>query len=255
LLAGAAGFVFANDIASLNFRPQTAAAQYAVAAAAWKRNVDERAALDNRIQEIQDSTSIAKPFDDRITAVRDDLSKSDERELSFCKDITFVRKLDRGDRSESSVMFSQERIGEYQFTTVDRAIFFANYGAAAECKDRLQTHLGDAVILHQRQVQDITRERDVAVEELRKSKAGEVAPLLRNKSDLEEQIKPLQQMLSELKSRTIQEQILGKPLPDGRAANDTEKQIEPTDWARVVQTMLIRLTPKSTRFSDNLSVP
>jgi hypothetical protein len=80
LLAGATGFVFANDIASLNFRPQTAAAQYAVAEAAWKRNVDERAALDNRIQEIQDSTSIAKPFDDRITAVRDDLSKSEERE-------------------------------------------------------------------------------------------------------------------------------------------------------------------------------
>jgi hypothetical protein len=49
LLAGATGFVFANDIASLNFRPQTAAAQYAVAEAAWKRNVDERAALDNRI--------------------------------------------------------------------------------------------------------------------------------------------------------------------------------------------------------------
>jgi hypothetical protein len=124
---------------------------------------------------------------------------------------------------------------------VDRAIFFANRGAATECKDRLQTHLGDAVILHQRQVQDITRERDLAVEELRKSKAGEVASLLRNKSDLEEQIKPLQQMLSELKSRTIQEQILGKPLPDGRATNDTEKQIEPTDWARVVQTNPTRL--------------
>src|ERR1700720_530187 len=45
----------------------------------------------------------------------------------------------------------------------------------------------------------------------------------------------------ELKNRAIQEQILGKPLPNERVANGTEKQIEPTDWARVVQTNLTRL--------------
>jgi hypothetical protein len=54
-------------------------------------------------------------------------------------------------------------------------------------------------------------------------------------------MKPLQQVLTELKNRAIQEQILGKPLPNERVANDTEKQIEPTDWARVVQTNLTRL--------------
>src|ERR1700730_14400254 len=120
LLAGATGFVFANDIASLNFRPQTAAAQYAAAEATWKQDEDEQTALDKRVHEIQDGTVIAKPFDDRITAVKDDLSKSEERQLESCKDLTFVRKFEPWQQNELSVTFSQERIAEYQFATVDR---------------------------------------------------------------------------------------------------------------------------------------
>jgi hypothetical protein len=224
-----------------NGRPQTAAAQYAAAEATWKQDEDEQTALDKRVHEIQDGTVIAKPFDDRITAVKDDLSKSEERELESCKDLTFVRKFDPWQQNELSVTFSKERIGEYQFGTVDRVIFFANGGAATECKDRLQKNLGEAVILHQRQLQDITRERDAAVDEFRRSKAEEVAPLLKKYNDLSGQMRPLQQVLAELKNRAIQEQILGKPLPNERVVNGTEKQIEPTDWARVVQTNLTRL--------------
>ena len=70
LLAGAAGFVFANDIASFNFRPQTAAAQYAAAEAAWKKKVEERQALQKRIDEIEDNALIAKPFDEQIWKVK-----------------------------------------------------------------------------------------------------------------------------------------------------------------------------------------
>src|SRR5882672_8820847 len=86
LLAGATGFVFANDIASLNFHPQTAASQYAAAQAAWSKKHEEYTENLKRLNEIQNDWSaaapVAKPFDDRIASVNEDFGKIEENQLA-----------------------------------------------------------------------------------------------------------------------------------------------------------------------------
>ena len=230
LLLGGVGFVFANDIASLNFRPQTAAAQYAVANAAWKKNVEETEALNKRISEIQDSKSITKPFDDQILTVKADFVGAEEKELKSCKDIRFIRKFDPWGRNELNVLFSQERIGEYQFATVDRVIFFSNGAAAVECKDRLGKNLDVVLISHQRRIQDITKERDAAIDSFRRSKEPEVAPLQTKVQELMNQATLLKRVADETQTRAAEEQVLGKPITGELPT--TEKQNETIDWTR-----------------------
>ena len=116
--------MFANDIASLNFRPQTAAAQYTAADAAWKKNNEELEGLNKRINEIQDNAPIARPFDDEISAVQADFVLVEEKELESCKDITCIRKISTVATKRIECLVLAGRIGEYQFTTVDRVIFF-----------------------------------------------------------------------------------------------------------------------------------
>jgi hypothetical protein len=241
LFLGGVGFVFANDIASLNFRPQTAAAQYAVADAAWKKNNEELEGLNKRINEVQDNAPIARPFDDEISAVQADFVLVEEKELESCKDITYMRKFKPWQQNELNVLFSQERIGEYQFTTVDRVIFFSNGAAAVECKDRITKNLYAALITHQRRIQDITKDRDAAVEAFAKSNQSEVVPLQKRVQELRNQATLLKRVADETQIRAAEEQVLGKPMTGDSSAPTNEKQDEKIDWTRVVQTNLTRL--------------
>jgi hypothetical protein len=141
----------------------------------------------------------------------------------------------------SDVFFSQQRIGEYQFTTVDRVIFFSNGGAANECRNSLATNLNAALISHQRQLQDIANEKTAAINAFLSSKLEELAPLRKKLAEVSDQLNPLIRIVVETKARAAEENVLGKPITGEPPASTTERQAETIDWTRVAQTNLTRL--------------
>src|SRR5271163_353551 len=88
LAFGAAGFLFANNIASFTLGHQTAQDQYARATAAVKQNEDQRVTIQTQISTLDNNSPVTKPFNDKINTTLSDLGSFENTTLEKCPHIT-----------------------------------------------------------------------------------------------------------------------------------------------------------------------
>ena len=243
LVAGGAAFVFANQIVSLDLKIHPAADQYAAVRAELERVQQEQGAIYQRINEIQDTRPIAKPFEDQLNGVRAEVSAIGQQVVSSCESITYQSPGDLNVNLplEYSVHPSADRLGEYVIILPMRQVYFSNADAASRCSGNFSGHVPEIMTLFRR-FQDITRERDDKVREFSNSKSAETAPLQKKAVDLNEELSRLNPIVAETGKRATEERVLGTPLGEEKKSDQSQAVPKSTDWAQIIQSNLTRVS-------------
>jgi len=170
LIAGAIGFVFANRIATLDLKRHSAADQYAAALAAQKQINDQIEATQKRIGEIVNTAPIAKPFNDDLNSIKDEIVALEDKEVGSCRSITqTTKRSDINSAYNPSVRPTPERLGEYGISLPTRELYFSDQDAASDCSSKINARVQEFRTFFRR-TQDIQRERDKKVSEFGESK-------------------------------------------------------------------------------------
>jgi hypothetical protein len=179
LVVGTAAFIFANYIANLNLHPLTAEAQYTAAAAALKQTKEQEGSIAKQINQIYDTSSLLKPYDEKLHIVEDEYRTFEDNILKKCNSITLrqvnVRPgppgMEPGENPSPALNLSTPeissvkpayRIGEFQISTPYESINFANSNDADSCRSLfLPEH--DQILTYLRRAQDIRQDMNATL--------------------------------------------------------------------------------------------
>lgn len=120
---------------------------------------------------------MVKPFGDKLNSLTEEISASDDKLLSSCKDVTVISKRGGVTRDyKYGARPAPERLGEYTIGLPTRDPYFANSESAAACSTAAQQRALQLIPLFRR-IQDVNRDRDDKLREHRESKQSEIAML------------------------------------------------------------------------------
>jgi hypothetical protein len=240
--------VFANRIVSFDLQRHTAADQYTAAVALQKKASDEADATNQRQRVILDSTSVAKPFDERLNDVRAKITSIEDTVLRSCQGITHqsAGSLNVNQPLRLSSQAASDRLGESYIMFPMRQIYFSDAQAAQQCGNNFAAHNQEITTLY-RQFQDVEREKDNAVNAFGDSKRAEVTPLQQRENELREEVNRLSPVVSELSRRAMEERVLGAPL-SSENTDQAQTGTRQTDWAQIIQSNITRVSALAIMF-------
>ena len=124
-----------------------------------------------------------------------------------------------------------------------KTVSFEGLDLANACEYHFEEHK-EEIIQYTRQVQDIYAERGKILQENLKS--PELVAVNQQRAQLLGDIRDLDGLLKDVRSRVAQEKYLGiAPTPEGHASDNTEAKI---DWPHVIETNATRIGVLATMF-------
>jgi hypothetical protein len=248
LLGGVAVFGWANYIARFTLSPpQTAASQYEKATADRKRLSEQQVALNRQYKDILNDAAIIGPYKEQIAKIKAEYMPLEEDILRNCPKAILRNYIDIapfgppafGWWPDRMSVTPGDRIGDYVFTLPSgNRVSFEGLDLANECQNHFAEHK-EKIIQYTRNVQDLEFDQNKIIEENRKKKSPELEPTNRQRRQLDQDERDLDDLLKDLRSRVAQEKYLGAPLtPQGHANDNTEAKI---DWPHVIETNATRI--------------
>jgi hypothetical protein len=244
LVAGAVAFVFANQIVSLGTPSYTAADQYAAALAADKQIKDQMAQIDTKLNAILDSSSIEKPFDEKITQSRNELIAYENPLIANCQ--IDLEKRDDSPEVDITVRSAPDRLGNFIIHIPLRILYFVNSSAAEHCVQQFGGKVYADIVQMAGKLQVLINSKQTAINQFRSSKKSEMNPYNEQYNELEEKQRDLYPIVTETKQRATEERILGAPL--GGSSAPPGAKLPTTDWQQVIQSSITRVSSLAIMF-------
>jgi CHASE3 domain sensor protein len=237
LIAGAAAFVYANKIVALG-QSRSAAAEYAAVEAAYKRLEQRAGEINTQINNIVDTASFQKPFNDEIERLKLPVYAAEDEVVKDCKSVMHKQNHENPNYSPTPQP-ARDRVGEYFVLFPMRDVYFGNLQDAADCGQKLARNMqsiGELI----KPINIVQSDRNTRTNQFRASKETELEPYNKQLQELNEELSRLQPVLADTRKRATEERVLGAPLEADNKTSALEKP-EPTDWAQIIQSNLTRL--------------